>query len=91
MTKAEVDAGYKGLIFSASFSSSFSYQNMKKSTSESNRTETHATASCEAYEVSVDMFDVNNLLPNFVKGVMESTKANSWTTFIQQFGTHFAY
>ena len=86
-----MSAGYKGLLFSASFSSSFSYQNMEKNTIQSNRSHTHATAECEAYEVSVDLFDVSNLLPNFVKGAIECSRANNWTPFIEQFGTHFAF
>jgi hypothetical protein len=52
---------------------------------------THATAECEAYELSIDIFTVNTLLPNFVTGVVESYKSASWDKFITQFGTHFVY
>ena len=52
---------------------------------------THATAECEAYELSIDIFTVNKLLPNFVSGVNESYHSNSWDKFITQFGTHFVY
>lgn len=52
---------------------------------------THATAECLAYELSIDIFTVNNLLPNFVSGVNESYHSNNWDKFITQFGTHFVY
>ena len=45
-TKADAKGGYKGLLFKASFSSSFSYQNMQNNTMESNKSITHATAEC---------------------------------------------
>lgn len=52
---------------------------------------THATAECEAYELSLDIFTVNTLLPNFVTGAVESYKNKSWDKFITQFGTHYIY
>ena len=52
---------------------------------------THATAECEAYELSIDIFTVNTLLPNFVRGVVESYQSKNWDKFITQFGTHFVY
>jgi hypothetical protein len=64
---------------------------MQKQTIESNMSFTHATAECEAYELSIDIFTINTLLPNFVKGVVDSYHAKSWDKFITQFGTHFVY
>lgn len=52
---------------------------------------THATAECEAYELSIDLFTVTSLLPNFVTGVNESYHSGNWDKFITQFGTHFVY
>ena len=52
---------------------------------------THATAECQAYELSIDIFTVNNLLGNFVSGVNESYHTKNWDKFITQFGTHFVY
>jgi hypothetical protein len=39
---------------------------------------THASAECEAYELSIDLFTANTLLPNFVSGVKESYLSKSW-------------
>jgi hypothetical protein len=64
---------------------------LQKSTIESNQSITHATASCEAYELSIDIFTINNLLPNFITGVNESYHSKNWDKFITQFGTHFVY
>ena len=64
---------------------------MEKDTTQTNSSFTHATAECEAYELQVDLFDIDNLLPNFVKGVVQSAKTGNWDMFIDQFGTHFVY
>lgn len=69
-TKATISGGYKGPIVSASFSASTTYDHIAKSTLESNMSITHATAECEAYELSIDIFTVNTLLPNFVTGAI---------------------
>lgn len=90
-TKATISGGYKGTLVEAAFSSSTSYQSMQKQTIESNMSFTHATAECEAYELSIDIFTVNTLLPNFVRGAVESYQAGRWDKFITQFGTHFVY
>lgn len=90
-TRASVEAGYKGGIFDASFSVSVGYQDMKKKTMDTSRSFTHATASCEAYQIAVDLFKPTKLLPNFVTGVVNSVKYNNWTLFLEQYGTHFTY
>lgn len=90
-TKATISGGYKGSLVEAAFSSSSTYQSMQKQTIESNMSFTHATAECEAYELSIDIFTVNTLLPNFVRGAVESYQSGSWDKFITQFGTHFVY
>ena len=90
-TKATISGGYKGAIIDAAFSFSSSYQNLQKSTIETNQSITHATASCEAYELSIDIFTINKLLPNFIQGVNESYHSKNWDKFITQFGTHFVY
>ena len=41
--------------------------------------------------MSVDLFKVTNLLPNFVAGVKTSYQKKNWNTFIDQFGTHVVY
>lgn len=64
---------------------------MQKSTIQNNMSITHATAQCEAYELSIDIFTVNTLLPNFVSGVNQSYHTKKWDNFITQFGTHFVY
>lgn len=90
-TKATISAGYKGLIVNAAFSASTTYDHIEKSTLESNMSITHATASCEAYELSIDIFTINNILPNFVTGAIESYQNKDWGNFITQFGTHFVF
>jgi hypothetical protein len=52
---------------------------------------THAAAECEAYELSINIFNTNTLLPNFVSGAIESYQSKNWNKFITQFGTHFIY
>ena len=89
--KATISGGYKGGLVNAAFSASSTYDHVAKSTLESNMSITHATAECEAYELSIDIFTVNTLLPNFVTGAIESYKSKSWDKFITQFGTHFIY
>lgn len=90
-TKATVSGGYNGPIISAAFSASTTYDHVSKETLISNMSITHATAECEAYELSIDIFTVNTLLANFVTGAIESYKAKNWSKFITQFGTHFIY
>lgn len=90
-SKATINGEYKGAILDAAFSASNTYEAIQKSTIESNMSITHATASCEAYELSIDIFTINTLLPNFVSGVNESYHSKNWNKFINQFGTHFVY
>lgn len=87
----KISGGYDGSLIKAAFSFSSSYEHLQKDTIESNMSITHASAECEAYELSIDLFTANTLLPNFVSGVKESYLSKSWDKFITQFGTHFVY
>ena len=57
---------------------------------ELNRSVTHSTAECDCYGIDVNLFKTPKLNSNFVAGVKSSYKSKSWTSFINQFGTHFA-
>jgi len=87
---AKVEAGYEG-IGSYSFSLSTTYQKIQNSTSVHKSTITHATAECQAYEVSTDKFAVPALSNNFIQGAVKCHKSKNWTDFIGEFGTHYAH
>lgn len=90
-TKATVEGGYSGLLVKGSFSMSTTYEKVEKETTVSNNTLTHATAECEAYELSIDLFKVATFQPNFIAAVNESYHSGNWDKFVTQFGTHFVY
>ena len=52
---------------------------------------THASAQCEVYELSIDIFTSNSLLANFIAGANQSYHTKNWDKFITQFGTHYVY
>lgn len=52
---------------------------------------THASAECQCYEMSLNLFKPGNISENFWDGVSFSYTANDWGRFIEQFGTHFIY
>lgn len=54
-------------------------------------TVSQATAECEAYELSMDIFNYPPLMSNFTKNVTDSYKANDWHGFLETFGTHFVF
>lgn len=50
---------------------------------------THASAECEAYYISVDLFRNYTLESSFVNAVNMSFNFNNWSDFIDAYGTHF--
>lgn len=52
---------------------------------------THATAECQCYEMSLDLFKPRPISANFWEGVRVSFNAKNWDKFIEQFGTHYVY
>jgi len=89
--KAVIGGGYKGSVFSAAFSSSITYDKIHNLTTNENMTLTHASAECQSYEMSLNLFKPGNISENFWAGVEFSFKANDWERFIEQFGTHYVH
>ncbi len=52
---------------------------------------THASAECQCYEMSLDLFKPRPISANFWEGVRVSFNAKNWDKFIEQFGTHYVY
>lgn len=52
---------------------------------------THASAECETYEMSLNLFKPGKISENFWDGVSYSYGAQNWERFIDQFGTHYVH
>ena len=50
---------------------------------------THASADCEAYYVSIDLFRTYTFEPSFINAVKMSFDSDDWSDFIDVYGTHF--
>lgn len=70
---------------------STSYDKIHNQTTKENMTLTHASAECQCYEMSVNLFKPGPISDNFWSGVSYSLGENDWERFIEQFGTHYVY
>lgn len=87
--KVSTTVGIETSVYEASFSISKSYQILEKSTIEQQMSITQATAECEAYLISIDLFKSGTLEDAFIAGVNSSYHNNNWETFVNEFGSHF--
>ena len=66
------------------------YENISDSTVTEKNFITHSSAECEAYKLSLPSFSTDiNLSADFIAGVKQSVKGNSWTQFMNYFGSHY--
>ena len=89
--KVEAKVGMSLAIFEASFSTSHAYQSMVNNTINQKKSITHATAECEAYYLSIDLFKSFPLDSSFEFAVNKSFSDNNWENFILEYGTHFVH
>ena len=64
---------------------------MVNSTSSNNMTVSQATAECEVYELSMDMYYLPSLLPNFTSTVINCYTNKDWSPLLDRYGTHYVY
>lgn len=90
-TKAQIGGGYNGALVKASFSMSTTYDKIHNQTTTENMTLTHASAECQSYELSLNLFKPGPISENFWDGVSYSLGEKNWDMFIEQFGTHYVH
>lgn len=76
--KAQIGAGYDGSLYKASFTSSATYEKIHNQTVSQNNSITHASAECQCYEMSLNLFKPGTVSENFWAGVSYSYNANDW-------------
>ena len=86
-----ISATYSGLFVDASFSDSFEYKNMKKTTSQSSTVLLESSADCELLSLEMPSFDLLELNSDFIAASMQALKGNKteWLSLFDKFGTHF--
>ena len=89
MNKVSAKAGMSAVVYEASFSVSKTTKSMEEATSKQKKSVTHASAECEAYYLSVDIFKQLSLEESFENAVNVSYHKNNWDNFIEEYGTHF--
>ena len=80
--KAQIGVGYNGSLFKASFTQSTTYTKIHNQTVNQNNTLTHASAECQCYEMSLNLFKPGTISDNFWDGVSYSYNSKDWDRFI---------
>lgn len=81
-TKAQIGGGYNGSLFKASFTMSTTFEKIHNQTINENMTLTHASAECQCYEMSLNLFKPGKISENFWDGVQFSYELKDWGRFI---------